>query len=139
MSTILEKTVVNDDGLTFSREVRAVIVDGLETLTATIANGGSLSAAVALGTTRLVGIITPAAFTTTTILTFDVSADGVTYAPLFLPDNTEAQVILSLSASRYIPVDPTIFNLPYIKIRAGLNGAAVAQGADRVFTLVGRA
>ena len=51
---------------------------GLETISVTIANGTSLSAAVNLGSGKLRGIALPAAWTAA-VLSFQVSLDGTTF------------------------------------------------------------
>lgn len=99
------------------------------TRTVTIASGQTVSGAVSLGGASLVGIITPAALTGTT-LTFQASADGTTYVPVYTTAGVAASV--TVAASRYTAVPPTtIPGAPYLKVVSGS-----AEGADRTITLV---
>lgn len=117
------------------------VLDTAQSDTATIANGGSLSAAVDLGPERLVGLITPAAWTAAAI-TFDVSSDGSTYAPLYDSAGVEVSIpsaSIAINAARAFTLDAATFAAwQYVKVRSGVNGAAVAQGAERFVTLVSR-
>lgn len=113
---------------------------GPATKTVTIANGASLSDAVNLvgaGDSVLLGIITPAGWTTAS-LTFQVSTDGVTFFDY--KDATGAEVTIpSTAASQYRAVYPTDFiGVRYLKVRSGSSGAAVAQAGGDVVTLVVR-
>lgn len=110
--------------------------------TATIADGAALSGAVDLRGTTLLGVMTPAAWTAAAI-TFDVSIDGTTYAPLY--DSTGAEVTIpsasiATAAGRAFALDPVwgvAWN--YLKVRSGTAAAPVNQsGAARVLTLVTR-
>ena len=110
--------------------------------TATIANGASLSDSVDCGEGRaLISLMTPAAWTAAAI-TFDVSADNTTFAPLY--DSLGAEVIMSsasiaTAAARAFALDPAAcVGWRYVKVRSGVNGAAVNQGAARSVTLVFR-
>lgn len=100
-----------------------------------IANGTSLTAAIDLGTARLVGLIMPAAWTAASI-TFQVSHDGVTFVDLYNSSGT-AVVLNSPAASRAYSLDASLFiGWRHMKVRSGLIGAAVNQGADRTVILV---
>lgn len=100
----------------------------------TIANGASLSAAVSLGSGRLTALLLPAAWTAAS-LTFDVSADGVTFAKL--TDQFGAEVAYTVVAGAMMGIDPTIFmGFVAIKLRSGPAAAPVNQGADRAFSVV---
>lgn len=103
----------------------------------TIANGGSLSAAVPIGDKVPVGIVMPSAWTAAG-LTFQVSADGgSTWNNMY--DAAGTEVALTVAASRYIPIDPNVWiGINHIKIRSGTSGSPVNQGADRILTLVSR-
>lgn len=105
-------------------------------ITVTIASGGSLTAAIDLGSNRLARIVMPSAWTSAA-LSFQSSYDGTNFADLF---NKDGEVSLAAStvvaASRAIAVDPTVFfGIRYLKIRSGLTGAAVNQGAERSLIL----
>ena len=110
------------------------------TVTATIANGASLSSAVNIPKTspqstnpRSVAIIMPAAWTTAN-LTFFVSADGVNYTELYDGQGNEYTVVAA--ASRYILLDPAVFtNITNFEIQSGTTGSPVNQGAARTLTV----
>lgn len=108
---------------------------GIETVTATITNGTSLSAAVNLGSRRLVAIQMPAAMTGTA-LTFQASWDGTTYNNVYDQGGTELQY--TTAASRYIVVtsNDLLWGIQFIKVRSGTSGAATNEGADRTLTLI---
>ena len=106
-----------------------------EVLTATIANGASLSGALSLSGFRFVGVQMPAAWTAA-VITFQASFDGTTYADLTF-EGTE--INYAAAASQYIAADPAKFaGIRYLKIRSGTSSAAVAQGAQRLLSAVTR-
>jgi hypothetical protein len=97
--------------------------------TVTIANGQTTSDALDCINGTVVGILTPAALTGTAF-TFSVSADGVTYNTLYSDAGTAVSV--TVAASRYIYLDPTVFaGVRYVKVISGS-----AEGAQRIITLV---
>jgi hypothetical protein len=102
--------------------------------TATIANGASLSDAVAVAAGKTVrGVIIPSAWTAAQ-LSFDVSHDdGVTYTSLRDPAGNEH--VNAVSVSTFIPF-PTVVGVTHIKIRSGILGTVVAQGAQRLLTVL---
>jgi hypothetical protein len=102
-------------------------------LTVTIANGQSLSGAAHIGSATLVGIQLPTI--TSAALTFQGSADGVTYVEVV--DSSAAAVSYGASTGAiYIKAPADLAGVPYIKVRSGTSGAAVAQGAARTITLI---
>lgn len=104
--------------------------------TVTIANGASLSGAVDLGSTRLIGIVMPAAWTAAN-LTFQAAVDGVTYSNLY--DDLGNEYTVTASTSRHILIAPDDYiGIQFLKVRSGTSGAAVVQAAARVITLVVR-
>jgi|SRR5215203_922020 len=112
-------------------------------LPVTIPNGQSLSNGVNLsqlvgGKSELVGIQLPAGWTAAAI-SFQASHDGTTYGDVF---DAAAEISLAgaaVAAGRYISLDPGKFrSLRFVKVRSGLGGAAVAQGADRIVQLIVR-
>lgn len=109
---------------------------------ATIANGASLSASVAMGQQRtLVGLMTPSAWTAAAI-SFDVSMDDSTYGALYDDLGTEVVIpsaSIATAAVRSFSLDPRNFiGWKYVKVRSGINGTTVNQGAARSVTLVFR-
>lgn len=106
-------------------------------LSATIANGASLSGAIDLSTQTLLGYVMPAAWTTAG-LTFQVSLDGVTYVDLY--DNAGTEISHVVGASRFVRVSPADWvGIKYVKVRSGTAAAPVNQGASRAITLVTKA
>jgi hypothetical protein len=115
--------------------MRNTVLNIHDTLTATIANGQSLSGALNLGGLRLFGIVMPAAWTAAG-LTFRMSPDGgASWSDLY--DDAGVEFIVSAAASRFIMLDPAGFSaLPWLQARSGTSVAPVAQGADRSLTLM---
>jgi hypothetical protein len=110
-----------------------VISEGLERLTATIANGESLSGAVDLGGRKLVGIVMPASWTAAS-LTFQASPDGVTYYNVY-DGATERAVVVGASYYSMLNIGDWV-GCRWIKVRSGTAGSAVNQAAERALTLV---
>lgn len=110
------------------------LVQGIETISATIANGTSLSAQVNLGAKTLVGISMPATWSAAA-LSFQVSVDGGT---TWLEMQTiSAAVSVTAAADQYIALDPATWRgVNAIKVRSGTSGVPVNQAADRVIGLV---
>lgn len=112
----------------------------MSTLTTTIANGTSLSPAIDLsqfaniGLPILWGISTPDTWTAAD-WTFQVSLDGgVTYENLY--DGQGNEYSMTVSASRYILIDPAVFKgIVLFKIRSGSLALPVNQAADRILKL----
>lgn len=106
-----------------------------ENKTATIANGASLSGAVDLGAGAvLAAIYMPAAWTAAS-LTFQASADGVTYVDVY--DDGDVEYEIAAAASRSIKVSLEDFiGVRYLKVRSGTTATPVAQGASRSIVLV---
>jgi hypothetical protein len=102
-------------------------------LTVTIANGASLSDAAHIGAATLVGIQLPTI--TTGTLSFQGSADGATYVEC-MDASASAVAYASSSGAIYIKAPADLVGVPYLKVRTGTSGAAVAQGAARTITLI---
>ena len=99
-----------------------------------IANTTSLSAEVDLGIKVLVGIVMPAAWTAAA-LTFQASFDGGT--TWLNMQTASAELSYTAAAGQYIAVDPTLWRgANAIKVRSGTAASPVAQGADRILTLI---
>jgi hypothetical protein len=113
-------------------------VDDIDIIDVTIANGQSLSPAVALGGKSLVGIVMPAAWTAAA-LTFQATADDPgtdNGAMQELQDGTGNPVTLTVNAGTFVQVDPTKWRgTRHITVRSGTVGAPVAQGASRTLGL----
>lgn len=106
--------------------------------TATIAINASLSAAVDLGAGQsLVGIQVPAAWTTAPI-SLQVSADGVTYTPLYNSDGALVQQAAPAVSCGYNLAAAEMVGWRYIKIQSGIPGTLVNQVAARTIGLVTR-
>jgi hypothetical protein len=111
-----------------------VLSAGRTTVSATIANGASLSAAIDLGDSRaLAAIVMPASWTTANP-TFQASPDGTSYFDVY---DGGAERSVTASTSRVISVAIVDWlGLLYLKIRSGTSGTPVTQGADRTLTLI---
>ena len=98
-------------------------------LTATIANGASLSDALTVSGRQVTVIEMPAAWTIAPI-TFQGSMDGANYFNIY--DNTGDEVYIIVDINRRVHVDiPILSQQKYIKLRSGTSVAPVAQGAGR--------
>jgi hypothetical protein len=118
---------------------------GIVAVPALIASGGSLSAAIALGSKTLVGIAMPAAWDAADI-TFQASADGgTTFGELVLTDLAAANAVAAVqihspAVGQVIGIDPNkLRGVNMIKVRSGTSGSAVTQNADRTLTLITKA
>jgi hypothetical protein len=118
--------------------MRNTVVNVLDTLTATIASGTSLSGVLNLGGLRLFGIAMPAAWTAAN-LTFQMSPDGgTTWVNMY--DANGNEMTATTSSSRHIVIDPTNFAaIQLLKVRSGTSAAPVNQGQDSTLTLILRA
>lgn len=95
----------------------------------TVASGATVSGALDLGELAVVGIVTPAAITSTA-MTFQASADGVTYNQVTTRDGTVYSV--TISASKHIVIPPAdLCGIRYLKVVGGS-----AEGADRNITVL---
>lgn len=108
----------------------------------TIANGASLSDAVACNSRSLVGIIMPAAWTAAG-LTFQAggfTAPGLSVGSFANIHNSAGELAYTVDASLYIAVDTLDFlGAQQVKVRSGTAGTPVNQGAARELYLVFRA
>lgn len=112
-------------------------VAGGTTVTATIANAASLSGEVDLEGQAVQAIQMPAAWTAAN-LTFTASAaSGGTFDPVH--DDGGTEVTVTAAAARTIGLDAVareLDGLRFIKVRSGTAGVPVAQGAERILTLI---
>ena len=104
-------------------------------LTATIASGASLSAAVNVSRSNVIGIIMPTGWTAAA-LTFQASIDGDNFFDLYDQAGTETNI--PTAASRFVGgLDALNFgSFNYLKVRSGTTGTPVNQAASRELTLV---
>ena len=113
----------------------------LSVITATIANGDSVSGSIALGDDPVVAIRMPAAWTAA-VVTFQVSDDGTTFGDLYnlAGDETTVQIPAGGAlAGKVVALSPWEFaGARYIKIRSGTGASPVSQGAARTLTLITR-
>jgi hypothetical protein len=102
-------------------------------LTATIANGATVSDEMDLTSGRsLVAIQTPAALTGTALTFTACSTSGGTFVPVY--DTSGNAVSVTVSTSRYIPLTPASFvGIRYLKVVSGS-----AEAAARSITLYTR-
>ena len=109
--------------------------------TATIALNGTQSNAIDLEGYQLAALIMPAAWTASGGITFLASdtLDG-TYGPVYDDTGTEVKVTAASggAAGTRIPIVQNavaLASLRFIKLRSGVAGTEVAQGAERIITL----
>ena len=104
--------------------------------TATIANGASLSSAIALGAGVPLGLQMPASFTGTAI-TFQTSHDGMTYQNLY--DDAGNEISVTVAASQNVSLPASVMAAwRFLKIRSGTAGSPTAEGGARTLTLINR-
>lgn len=107
------------------------------TKTATIANGESLSGEVDLEGYTLCALSMPAAWTAADITFAAATATGGTFNPLL--DDAGNEVTSKAAASNVYAQDINMGKLAgvrFIKLRSGTSASAVAQGAERIITLI---
>ena len=110
-----------------------VVSEAIDTKTAVIENGGSLSGAVDLGGRKLVAIVMPSSWTTAG-LTFQASPDGVTYYNLY-DGGTERGLTVAASYYSALAIGDWV-GIRYLKVRSGTAGTPVNQAGARTITLV---
>ena len=113
----------------------------VDTKTATFALNGTQSNAIDLEGYQLAALIMPAAWTASGGITFLASdtLDG-TYGPVYDDTGTEVKVTAASggAAGTRIPIVQNavaLASLRFIKLRSGVAGTEVAQGAERIITL----
>lgn len=95
----------------------------------TIASGQTVSSAAKIMDANLLAIELPAAFTGT-VLTFQVSADGVTYQVPYTSANA-AVTIATVAQGRSYPLPTELLPWSYLKVVSG-----TAEGGARVLKIV---
>lgn len=114
----------------------ASVVNNKLNLTATIANGASLSDSLDLNERTIVGLLMPAAWTAADI-TFSVSWDNTTFYDLTEADGTEHT--FTVTVDQHIIADPVNFaGVRYLKVRSGTSAVPAAQGAERLIGVLVR-
>lgn len=102
--------------------------------TAAIAAGASLSDAIDIEGTALVGIVMPSVWTAANI-TLQMSHDDTTFNNVY--DETGTEKTITASTSRYILLNPAdFFGCDSLKIRSGTAGTPVNQVAAASVILV---
>ena len=113
---------------------------------ALIAGGGSLSASLDLSELQVVGLVSDTAWTAAAI-SFDASVGDIDgdladdFAPLYnaAGEVSIASGLIPTAARRFFALNSGDFlGVRRVKVRSGLNGATVNQGAARALTLVVR-
>lgn len=113
------------------------VAGGGQTATATIANAASQSGEVDLEGLSLQAIVMPAAWTAANLTFLASDTSGGTFNPVH--DDAGAEVTVTAAAARAIGLDAVsreLDGLRYIKVRSGTTGVPVAQGAERILSLV---
>lgn len=114
----------------------------LSTKTCTIANGASLSDAIALGGYTPVMLIMPGTWTAASV-SFQVSYDGgATYADLYyLNTLAVTEFAITSPAANYaiaLPASTMFTGATHLKVRSGTTGSATNQGGARTMTVLCR-
>jgi len=108
---------------------------GAKELTATIANGASLSDAVELKGHSVLRIAMPAAWTAAD-LTFQISDDaGTTFRNVYWDWGPEMVIDAGISMTIELSPFVQLTHIDQIKVRAGTAAVPVAQGAARLIVL----
>lgn len=103
-------------------------------ITATIANGASLSGEIDLGSRQLAAIFMPSSWTAAN-LTFQASDQtGGTFQDVY--DSAGNELTAIAAASRTITDIPELGPLRFIKVRSGTSGTPVNQGGARTIILL---
>lgn len=108
----------------------------INTYSATIANGQSLSAALQLNNLKPLVIIMPADWDNAS-LTFMISDDGLTYSYLYAENGNP--IMISPAQGQAFKVEDLLPRFPYMKIQSGDIDTPVNQSASRTIKfLVGQ-
>ena len=104
---------------------------GFQTQTVTVSSGQTTSDAVNLNGFGMVGLILPAALTSTT-MTFTGSQDNVTFTALY--NVVATQLAITVAASRIILFSPGDFvGVNFLQLVTGS-----AEGSDRLIQVISR-
>lgn len=146
---MLKKSKVN----TKMRTIKALMLSALLCLfgnhahaaysvTATIANGASLSSLVDLssfidvGSPRPAAIVIPSSWTAANLTVFICNPTGSSCQELYDGAGNEYQVVVT-AANTYILLDQSVFNaVLYLKLQSGTSGSPVNQGGARTISVV---
>lgn len=115
------------------------IAGGNQSITATIANGESVSAEIDIMGYNLLAIQMPAAWTTANLTFQASSATGGTFNDVY--DDAGSEVTVTAAVSRVISLDSVALKLApmrYIKIRSGTTATPVAQGGARSLVILAK-
>lgn len=106
---------------------------GWTTVTATIANGASLSGSVDCLGLVPVAVLMPGTWTAAN-MTFQGSYDNSAFGNLY---DSGGEISLAVAADVLQSLTPSSFaGCRYLKLRSGTAGAAVNQGGDRTLTVI---
>ncbi len=112
-------------------------VSGGSSVTATIANGASLSDEVDLAGESAQALVMPAAWTAANLTFVASDVSGGTFVPVH--DDAGVEVSVTAAASRCIGFDAVareLDGLRFVKVRSGTTGVPVNQGAARALVLI---
>lgn len=107
-------------------------------VTATIANGASVSGAIDMTYTSMLGFILPSAWTTAGV-SIEVSADGTNWATGGILDGSALAVSVwptGTASGAYAVNLAAMVPWRYARIRSGTFSVPVNQGADRLITVI---
>ena len=113
-------------------------VAGHDSKTATIAAAASLSDEVAVQGHLTLAFLMPAAWTAASITFQGAATSGGTFGDLYTDTGTEVEI--TVAASRLVvltgPEADAVAAVPYLKLRSGTGALPVAQGAERLITVL---
>lgn len=134
------QVLVDSTGTEKATATNPLLVGGAQfsSFTANIANGQSLSGAVDLASNRLFALVIPSVWTgITTPITFQASADWITYGEMYDSTGTEVQIAVT-GVSTYVlnAIPAEWLGVRFIKVRSGTAGSAVTQGQSTNIIIV---
>ena len=104
----------------------------------TIPNAASVSDAIDLTDTAILGFVSPAAWTTAA-LNLEVSDDGSSWSSAYDAYGSQVGSVATLNvASRYAVDMSALLPWRYVRFRSGTAASPVVQGADRAFKIIKR-
>lgn len=118
-----------------NQEIKRISSQGVATVPDG-AGGAGLSNAIDFRQFAGGSFITPATLDATTVIGFQVSNDGATFATLYDKTNALIYATVTLNASRAYPLPDELFGFAWFKIFCcTTGGVAVNQTGAKVFTI----
>ena len=112
----------------------AITRENPSNVTATIANGASLSNAIDIGSSSMQSIFMPAAWTAAVMYFAAAPTSGGTFVPVQDVNGSEVPCTVAVDTTCPLPVE--LAGYRFIKLRSGPSGAAQAQGQAVIVTVI---